>query len=165
MYGLVGCQTRLTRPEQKRVFRMVPGLERAVFLRYGEIHRNTYIESPRVLTPGLMAKNKAGLFMAGQIVGGEGYAEAIATGLLAGVNAWRFAEGEAPLVPPPETALGALVRYISGGAGKHFSPMNFNFGLLPELRAKGPARKRKEKKAARAIDALKKWKETEWDDS
>jgi methylenetetrahydrofolate--tRNA-(uracil-5-)-methyltransferase len=165
MYGLVGCQTRLTQPEQKRVFRMVPGLERARFLRYGEVHRNTYIESPLVLTTSLMAKTREGLFMAGQIVGGEGYAEAIATGLLAGVNAWRFASGRSPLTPPVDTALGSLVRYISEGAGKHFSPMNFNFGLLPALRAKAPARRRKEMKAARALESLKRWKEAEWNEA
>jgi methylenetetrahydrofolate--tRNA-(uracil-5-)-methyltransferase len=101
--------------------------------------------------------------MAGQIVGGEGYTEAIATGLLAGVNAWRFASGLAPLTPPADTAIGSLVRYISQGAGRRFSPMNFNFGLLPALRARGPARRRKELKAARALESLKRWKEAEWD--
>lgn len=165
MFGLVGCQTRLTRAEQRRVFRMVPGLERARFLRYGEIHRNTYIESPSVLTSGLMAGGRPGLFMAGQIVGGEGYAEAIATGLLAGTNASRFVHGLAPLVPPEDTALGALVRYISEGGGGHFSPMNFNFGLLPALRARGSARKRKEMKARRAMQSLRRWKEANWNEA
>lgn len=165
MFGLVGCQTRLTRPYQSRVFRMVPGLEHARFLRYGEVHRNTYIEAPRVLTGGLMARKRPGLFMAGQIVGGEGYTEAIATGLLAGLNAWRLASGLEPLVPPAETALGALVRYISEGGGRRFSPMNFNFGLLPELKAKGSARQRKAMKARRAIDTLRRWKESAWNEA
>ncbi len=165
MYGLVGCQTRLRQPEQRRVFRMVPGLERARFLRYGAVHRNTYIESPRVLSAGLMARARPGLFMAGQIVGSEGYTEAVATGLLAGANAGRFASGAAPLVPPEETAMGALVRYISSGGGRHFSPMNLTFGLLPPLKVRGSARRRKTLMAQRALERLKRWKDSEWDEA
>jgi len=163
MYGLVGCQTRLKRPEQERVFRMVPGLERARFLRYGEIHRNTYIEAPLVLSATLMARKRPGLFMAGQIVGGEGYCEAVATGLLAGFNAWRLASGLEPVAPPPETALGALVKYVSEGGPGGFAPMNCNFGLLPPLDVRASARKRKAMKAQRALDSLRRWKEAVWE--
>ncbi len=165
MYGLVGCQTRLTPPEQRRVFRMVPGLEGARFAGYGAVHRNTYIDSPKVLGPDLMSKRRQGLFWAGQIVGGEGYAEAIATGLIAGANAARLARGGRPAVPPEETAVGALLRYIAYGGGRRFNPMNFNFGLLPPLRMRASARKRKAAMAARAFEALGRWKETEWDEA
>jgi methylenetetrahydrofolate--tRNA-(uracil-5-)-methyltransferase len=165
MYGLVGCQTRLKRSEQRRVFRMVPGLARARFLRYGAVHRNTYIESPRVLSDRLMARSRPGLFMAGQIVGGEGYSEAVATGLLAGVNAARFASGAEPLVPPPESALGSLVRYISRGGGRRFSPMNFTFGLLPPLTARASGRRRRALMAQRALESLDRWKESEWNEA
>lgn len=164
MYGLVGCQTRMTQPEQRRVFKMVPGLEGARFLRYGAVHRNTYVDSPRVLRSGLMAAKRPGLFLAGQLVGGEGYTEAVATGLLAGVNAWRHARGKDPLVPPRVTALGGLVGYICGDESRHFAPMNFNFGLLPGLDVKG-ARRRKELLAQRALDALSAWKRAEWDEA
>jgi len=164
MYGLVGCQTRMTQPEQRRVFRMVPGLENARFLRYGAVHRNTYVDSPRVLNSALMATKRPGLFLAGQLAGGEGYTEAVATGLLAGVNAWRHASGRELLVPPKVTALGGLVRYICGDESRHFAPMNFNFGLLPKVNVKG-ARRRKELLAERALDALASWKRTEWDEA
>jgi methylenetetrahydrofolate--tRNA-(uracil-5-)-methyltransferase len=164
MYGLVGCQTRMTQGEQKRVFRMVPGLKDARFLRYGAVHRNTYVDSPRVVDQGLMARRSPGLFLAGQLVGGEGYTEAVATGLLAGVNAWRVASGREAVVPPPATAIGALVRYISGDQSTHFAPMNFNFGLLPRVMLKG-ARRRKQVAAERALEALEAWKKVEWDEA
>lgn len=164
MYGLVGCQTRLTRPEQRRIFRMIPGLGRAEFLRYGAVHRNTYIDSPKVLEPNLMATKRPGLFMAGQVVGGEGYPEAIATGLLAGVNVSRSALGSRPVYPPADTAIGSLVRYISGGGGGRFSPMNFNFGLLPRLKDRGSSRKRKALMSRRALESLERWKEAEWNE-
>ena len=165
MYGLVGCQTRMTQPEQRRVFRMVPGLEHARFLRYGAVHRNTYIEAPRVVGTGLMAGKRAGLFLAGQLVGGEGYTEAVGTGLLAGVNAWRFAFGKEPVCPPENTAIGALIRYICGDQSHHFAPMNFSFGLLPPAGLTGPARRRKQILAARALEALERWKQAVWDEA
>jgi methylenetetrahydrofolate--tRNA-(uracil-5-)-methyltransferase len=164
MYGLVGCQTRMTRPEQRRVFRMVPGLESAGFLRYGSVHRNTYMDAPKVLNRGLMAVKKPGLFFAGQLVGGEGYTEAVGTGLLAGFNAWRYASGREQVVPPEETALGGLVRYICEDRSRRFAPMNFNFGLLPRVKVKGGHRRR-EAHVARALDALKRWKRTDWDEA
>jgi methylenetetrahydrofolate--tRNA-(uracil-5-)-methyltransferase len=133
MWNLVGFQTRMKIPEQKRVFGMLPGLARAEFLRYGSIHRNTYLNSPQALTAHLSARDDARLLFAGQLVGVEGYTESLGTGLLAGHNLARLLAGEAPLVPPPETMLGALLRYVHGADPAHFQPMNANFGLLPPL--------------------------------
>ena len=133
MWNLVGFQTRLRIPEQQRVFRMIPGLERAEFLRYGSIHRNAYINSPRVLSAHLSAKDDATLLFAGQLTGVEGYSESAATGILAGINLARLLLGEEPLVPPPTTMLGALCRYVHAADPEHFQPMNANFGLLEPL--------------------------------
>jgi methylenetetrahydrofolate--tRNA-(uracil-5-)-methyltransferase len=131
-YNLVGFQNHLTFPEQKRVFRLIPGLENAEFLRFGQIHRNSYIHSPRLLDPTLQARTRPGLFFAGQICGVEGYIEAIATGLLAGINASRLAEGHELVVPPRSTACGSLVYYLASAEKKDFQPANITFGLLPE---------------------------------
>ena len=133
MWNLVGFQTRLRIPEQQRVFRMIPGLEQADFLRYGSIHRNAYVNSPAALGPALTARDDDRLFFAGQLTGVEGYTESLGTGLLAGINLARRLEGRPPAVPPPTTMLGALYRYLAEADPKHFQPMNANFGLLEPL--------------------------------
>jgi methylenetetrahydrofolate--tRNA-(uracil-5-)-methyltransferase len=152
MWNLVGFQTRLKIPEQQRVLRMVPGLERAEFLRYGSIHRNAYINSPRALTAHLSARDDAQLLFAGQLTGVEGYAESAATGILAGINLARLLAGEAPAVPPPTTMLGALYRYVHTADPEHFQPMNANFGLLEPLER--PVREKERKKQLLAERAL-----------
>jgi methylenetetrahydrofolate--tRNA-(uracil-5-)-methyltransferase len=131
-YNLVGFQNHLKFPEQKRIFRMIPGLESAEFLRLGQIHRNTYINAPQTLLPTMAAKRDMRVFFAGQLAGTEGYIENVASGLVAGLNAVRTARGQAPVILPAETAIGALCRYVST-AQKHFAPMNINFGLLPPI--------------------------------
>jgi methylenetetrahydrofolate--tRNA-(uracil-5-)-methyltransferase len=140
MYNLVGFQTRLKQGEQERVFRMIPGLEKVAFLRFGSIHRNTFLDSPKVLLPTLQTRASPGLLVAGQLAGVEGYVESIGAGLIAGINAARLAGGEEPVELPREMMLGSLLRYISGGSAKQgtvpvfrFQPMNANFGLLPPL--------------------------------
>jgi methylenetetrahydrofolate--tRNA-(uracil-5-)-methyltransferase len=131
-YNLVGFQNHLRFPEQQRVFRLIPGLEHAEFLRFGQIHRNTYIMAPVLLQETLQARRRSDLFFAGQICGVEGYVESIATGLLAGINAARLVRGMEPVVPPRQTACGSLVHYISHAEAAHFQPANISFGLLPE---------------------------------
>src|SRR5215831_9073298 len=129
-YNIVGFQNHLKFTEQKRIFRMIPGLENAEFLRLGQIHRNTYINAPQVLQPTMASKHDARIFFAGQLAGTEGYIENVASGLVAGINAVHVMRGEPLLVPPAETAIGALCRYVTTPQ-KHFAPMNINFGLLP----------------------------------
>jgi methylenetetrahydrofolate--tRNA-(uracil-5-)-methyltransferase len=141
LYNLVGFQTNLTYPEQQRVFRLVPGLEHAEFARYGQMHRNTFIASPLLLTPGLQLRGQPDLFFAGQIVGVEGYMGNIATGLLAGVNASRRLQGRPVMELPVTTLTGALCRYISSAEMKDFQPMKANYGILPELEHRPPGRK------------------------
>jgi methylenetetrahydrofolate--tRNA-(uracil-5-)-methyltransferase len=155
-YNLVGFQNHLRFPEQNRVFRMIPGLGAAEFLRFGQIHRNTYIQSPAILMPTLQAKRDPTLFFAGQICGVEGYVESIATGLLAGLNAARVASGRTPLVPPRSTACGSLVHYISHAEPRHFQPANISFGLLPEasVEQKRRVRDRQERHRLRVTEAL-----------
>ena len=131
-YNIVGFQNHLKFPEQKRIFRMIPGLEKAEFLRLGQIHRNTYINAPEVLLPSMAARRDPRVFFAGQLAGTEGYIENVASGLVAGVNAVRSLHGDDPIVQPAETAIGALCRYVSTPQ-KHFAPMNINFGLLPAI--------------------------------
>ena len=133
MWNLVGFQTRLKVPEQQRVFRMIPGLEAAEFLRFGSIHRNAYINSPRALTAHLSARDDPTLLFAGQLTGVEGYTESAATGILAGINLARLLTGEEPAAPPPTTMLGALYRYVHAADPDRFQPMNANFGLLEPL--------------------------------
>jgi methylenetetrahydrofolate--tRNA-(uracil-5-)-methyltransferase len=133
MWNLVGFQTRLRIPEQQRVFRLIPGLGHAEFLRYGSIHRNSYINSPQALTSHLATRDDPRLLFAGQLTGVEGYTESAATGILAGINLARLLAGAAPLVPPPTTMLGALYRYLREADPAHFQPMNANFGLLEPL--------------------------------
>lgn len=153
LFNMVGFQTGLKWSEQKRVFRMIPGLEKAEFLRYGVMHRNTYISSPGVLDASLEVISQNAVFFAGQITGVEGYMESAATGILAGVNAARRALGEKPVRLPPEMMLGALARYVSSADPDRFQPMSANFGLLPPLESTvKPKRKRHEVLAARALE-------------
>jgi len=156
-YNLVGFQNHLKFPEQNRVFRLIPGLENAEFMRFGQIHRNSYIHSPRLLCPTLQVRNRPDLFFAGQICGVEGYIESIATGLLAGINAARLAQGLAPLSPPRSTACGSLVHYITDSAHEEFQPVNITFGLLsagsPPL--KPQIRDRKERHRLQVEESLR----------
>lgn len=148
LYNMVGFQTNLTFAEQRRVFRLIPGLQNAEFARYGQMHRNTFIAAPKLLRPTLQARSRADLFFAGQITGVEGYLGNIATGLLAGWNAARLLNGETPLELPRETMLGALCWYITHAEMKHFQPMKANFGILPPPNAQ--ARGKRERGAAHA---------------
>ena len=133
LYNIVGFQTHLKWPEQKRVFGLIPGLDTAEFVRYGVMHRNTFINSPQVLLPTMQSKTNPMLFFAGQMTGVEGYVESAASGLVAGLNICRLIQGKPTVVFPQETAHGALCHYITSADMKRFQPMNVNFGLLPEL--------------------------------
>ncbi|MFA6075221.1 MAG: methylenetetrahydrofolate--tRNA-(uracil(54)-C(5))-methyltransferase (FADH(2)-oxidizing) TrmFO [Negativicutes bacterium] len=135
LYNMVGFQTNLKWPEQKRVFRMIPGLANAEFIRYGVMHRNTFINSPKIISPTLNMQNNANIYFAGQITGVEGYVESAASGMLAGINAARVAHGQSQLLFPLETVLGSLCAYITT-ANKHFQPMNANFGIVPNAEKK-----------------------------
>ena len=152
MWNLVGFQTRLKVPEQQRVFRMIPGLGAAEFLRFGSIHRNAYINAPRALTAHLSAKDDPHLLFAGQLTGVEGYTESAATGILAGINLGRLLAGDEALIPPPTTMLGALYRYVHTADPEHFQPMNANFGLLEPLER--PVKDKQKKKALLVERAL-----------
>ena len=156
MFNLVGFQTHLTFPEQKRVFRMIPGLENAEFLRYGVMHRNTYLNSPGLLDVTYAMVKRPNVFFAGQMTGVEGYVESAGSGLVAGINAARRALGEAPFLYPEETMLGAMAAYVCRGGVGSFVPMNANFGILPPLgyRVKGGKSARNEKLAERALSLL-----------
>ncbi len=159
LLSLVGFQTKLKYPEQKRIFRLIPALENATFVRLGSIHRNTFIQSQKVLLPTLQLKKKPNIFFAGQITGVEGYAASSATGILAGLNVARIIKGLNPVVPPKTTMLGGLINYITTPK-EELQPMNPNFALLPELDIKiKDKRKRKEEKAKRAIQDMRKWLE------
>ncbi len=155
MYNMVGFQTRLKWGEQRRIFRAIPGLSGAEFLRYGSIHRNTFIAAPALLQETMQFKGDPGILLAGQLAGVEGYLESAGTGLLAGVNAVKLLHGEDPIVLPPTTVLGSLIRHICHTDARDFQPMNVNFGLLPPLdepiRAK---RERRQTLAARALSDL-----------
>ena len=135
VYNLVGFQTNLTYAEQKKVFRMIPGLETAEFIRYGQMHRNTFMASPRLLNPTLQVRGRDDLFLAGQLIGVEGYMGNIATGLLAGMNAARYLHGMAPIELPGVTLLGALCHYVTQADMRDFQPMKANYGILPPLPA------------------------------
>jgi methylenetetrahydrofolate--tRNA-(uracil-5-)-methyltransferase len=152
LYSMVGFQTRMKWGEQKRVFRMIPGLEQAEFVRYGVIHRNTYIQSPQVLNDTLQMRHHPHIFFAGQITGVEGYVEAAATGILAGVNAARYCHSQPLLTLPETTMLGALAAYVAHYDGKDFQPMNSNWGIVPPLPER--IRDKKEKGALLAERAL-----------
>lgn len=156
MFNLVGFQTHLTFPEQKRVFRMIPGLENAEFLRFGVMHRNTYLNSPGLLDATYAMVARPNVFFAGQMTGVEGYVESAGSGLVAGINAARRALGEEPFLYPEETMLGAMAAYVSRGGVGSFVPMNANFGILPQLgyRVKGGKSARNEKYAERSLALL-----------
>lgn len=155
LFNIVGFQTHLKWPEQKRVFSMIPGLEQAEFVRYGVMHRNTFINSPKLLEPTMQMRGQEGLFFAGQMTGVEGYVESAASGLIAGINAVRLVRGQKLLVFPKETAHGALSHYITTSEAKHFQPMNVNFGLFPTLGQRIRDKKTKNQLIAkRALEAL-----------
>ncbi|MFN8570924.1 MAG: methylenetetrahydrofolate--tRNA-(uracil(54)-C(5))-methyltransferase (FADH(2)-oxidizing) TrmFO [Gemmatimonadaceae bacterium] len=158
MWNLVGFQTRLRIPEQQRVFRLIPGLAEAEFLRFGSIHRNSYLNAPAVLSAHLSMRDDPRTLFAGQITGVEGYTESAATGLLAGINLARLLTGQEPLVPPALTMLGALYRFLRESDPAHFQPMNANFGLLDPLdTAVKDKRRRKELMAERSLGVLDAW--------
>lgn len=162
MFNLVGFQTHLKWGEQKRVFQMIPGLEQAEFVRYGVMHRNTYINSPELLNHAFQLKKEPRLFFAGQMTGVEGYLESAASGLMAGLQAMRYVRGEALIDFPKTTAMGGLSHYISAYEGSNFQPMNINFGIMEPW--PGKIRKKKEKNAliaARALEELAAVKEKE----
>ena len=157
MWNLVGFQTRLRIPEQQRVFRMIPGLESAEYLRFGSIHRNSYLNSPASLGPALAARDDSALFFAGQITGVEGYTESLGTGLMAGINLARRLHGQPVAVPPPTTMLGGLYRYLREADPRHFQPMNANFGLLDPLPGKVKKDRKKELLVERAQADFETW--------
>lgn len=160
MYNIVGFQTHLKYGEQKRVFSMIPGLENARFVRYGKMHRNTYIASPDVLTASYETKKQPGLFFAGQMTGVEGYVESAGSGLVAGINAAREAIGEEAVIFPKDTALGSMANYVTTTSAAHFQPMNASFALLPALEGKKIRNKRQrhEKISERGIESIDKFK-------
>ncbi|MCI5684607.1 MAG: FADH(2)-oxidizing methylenetetrahydrofolate--tRNA-(uracil(54)-C(5))-methyltransferase TrmFO [Enterococcus gallinarum] len=161
LYNIVGFQTHLKWGEQKRVFRMIPGLEQAEFVRYGVMHRNSFMNSPELLQQTYQSRKRDDLFFAGQMTGVEGYVESAASGLVAGINAAKLAKGDEPIIFPQETTIGSMAYYITHAEGKHFQPMNANFGLLPELPERIKDKKsRYEALANRALTALEAAKET-----
>jgi methylenetetrahydrofolate--tRNA-(uracil-5-)-methyltransferase len=155
LYNLVGFQTNLKFPEQRRVLRMIPGLETAEFLRYGQMHRNTFIASPKLLLPTLQSNQRSDLLFAGQITGVEGYMGNIATGLLAGINAARLHVNKEPIILPQTTMLGALCHYVTHADLKDFQPMKANFGILPPLETRIAKRERGKAYAERALTDLR----------
>ncbi len=155
MWNLVGFQTRLKTGAQQRVFRLIPGLAAAEFLRFGSIHRNTYLNAPQALSPHLSVRDDPQLLFAGQLTGVEGYTESAATGILAGINLARLLVREEPLLPPATTMLGALYRYLRETDPARFQPMNANFGLMEPLEdAPRDKFKKKEALAARALNHM-----------
>ena len=157
MWNLVGFQTRLKTGAQQQIFRMIPGLENAEFLRFGSIHRNSYLNAPQALGPNLQSRVDPQLLFAGQLTGVEGYTESAATGIMAGINLARLLAGDEPVLPPPTTMLGALYRYLRETEPKRFQPMNANFGLMEPL--ENPPRDKFEKKAALSQRALRDMKQ------
>ncbi len=157
LYSLVGFQTRLRQGEQARVFRMIPGLEKAEFVRWGSVHRNTFIDSPRLLMPTLQMRDHPHLFFAGQITGVEGYVESTAMGLLAGIYAFRLAHGMELAAPPPTTAMGSLIHQIVRSRTLPFQPMNIHFGLFPPVEGRVRGTKRKGLIRERALRDLDAW--------
>lgn len=160
LYNIVGFQTHLKWPEQRRVFGMIPGLENAEFVRYGVMHRNTFINSPETMRPTMQFKDNDHLFFAGQMTGVEGYVESASSGLVAGINAARICKGLEPVVFPQETAHGSLCHYITTAPAKHFQPMNVNFGIMSPIKEKIRDKKlKKQRIAERALETLEKFKE------
>ncbi|MFC4812397.1 FADH(2)-oxidizing methylenetetrahydrofolate--tRNA-(uracil(54)-C(5))-methyltransferase TrmFO [Paenibacillus sp. GCM10023250] len=162
LYNLVGFQTHLKWGEQKRVLSLIPGLENAEFVRYGVMHRNTFINSPRLLRPTYQTIKRDNLFFAGQMTGVEGYVESAASGLIAGINAGRVAKGLEPVIFPADTTLGSMAQYITTADFKHFQPMNANFGLFPPLEKRMRSKKDKNDAIAyRALEQLARFQETQ----
>lgn len=155
---MVGFQTRLTWPEQRRIFRMIPGLEQAEFARYGSMHRNTFINAPILLKKTLQLQTDENILFAGQITGVEGYVESAAMGLMAGLNAAGLAVGKTINPPPDATAIGSLLRHITESDSNMFQPMNVNFGLFPPLPGGIAKKDRGKAYAARALAELTDWK-------
>ncbi|GAB6192240.1 methylenetetrahydrofolate--tRNA-(uracil(54)-C(5))-methyltransferase (FADH(2)-oxidizing) TrmFO [Desulfocastanea catecholica] len=156
-YNMVGFQTKLTYPEQERIFRLIPGMEKVEFARLGSIHRNTFVLSPELLQPTLQFKIRPDLLLAGQLSGVEGYVESAAMGLLAGINAARLIKNQPPVVPPRETALGSLIFHLTESDPARFQPSNINFGLFPAWEKKIRKKFRGQERAERALAALEKW--------
>ena len=157
LYNMVGFQTKLTYPEQQRIFRMIPGLGQARFARLGSIHRNTFICAPEVLLPTLQTRARPNLLIAGQLSGVEGYVESTAVGLLAGLNCQQLRQGKKPILPPAETALGALINHLTNSDPNHFQPSNVNFGLFPAWDKKVAKRMRGQLRAERSRAARTEW--------
>jgi methylenetetrahydrofolate--tRNA-(uracil-5-)-methyltransferase len=158
LFNIVGFQTNLKFPEQKRVFSMIPGLENAEFMRYGVMHRNTFINSPKLLNKDLSLKKNKNIFFAGQISGVEGYMESAASGIIAGINAVARLEGKEPLILPNISMIGAMLGYITDERVEKFQPMGANFGILPELEIR--IKDKKERYAALSLRSLN-WFEKE----
>lgn len=160
-YNMVGFQTKLTYPEQQRVFRLIPGMEQTEFERLGSIHRNTFVCGPKVLEPTLQLKTRQDILLAGQLTGVEGYVESTSMGLLAGINAAHLLQGRKPVPPPAETALGALIRHLTDTDAARFQPSNINFGLFADLASengkKVPKKLRGQLRAKKALAALREW--------
>ena len=157
LYNMVGFQTKLTWPEQRRILRMIPGLEKTEFARYGSIHRNTFINSPALLRKTLQLQSNDHVFFAGQITGVEGYVESAAMGLMAGINVCRYRAGQDLTPPPRTTALGALLHHITNADYKTFQPMNVNFGLFDPLEGRVRKKDRGIQYAKRSLTSLKRW--------
>ncbi|WP_455684826.1 methylenetetrahydrofolate--tRNA-(uracil(54)-C(5))-methyltransferase (FADH(2)-oxidizing) TrmFO [Thomasclavelia sp.] len=157
LYNIVGFQTHLTWPEQKRIIQMIPGLENASFVRYGVMHRNSFICSPKHLLNTYQLKTYPDVFMAGQITGVEGYVESAQSGMVAGMNMVRILEGKEMLVFPDETVMGSLAKYITNASSDNFQPMKANFGILPDFSVRIKKKERKEAYATRALDTMRKF--------
>jgi methylenetetrahydrofolate--tRNA-(uracil-5-)-methyltransferase len=157
LYNLVGFQTKMTYSAQRSVLRRIPGLGAAEFVRLGSLHRNTFINSPAVLRPTLQLRSSPTVFLAGQLVGVEGYVESASSGILAGLNAVRLIEGHSLLVPPPSTALGSLIAYITDQSRRDFQPMNANYGLFPPMESRARGRARRAELGARAARDASAW--------
>jgi len=160
-YNMVGFQTKLTYSEQKRIFRLIPGMERAEFARLGSIHRNTFVLSPALLQPTLQFIARPDLLLAGQLSGVEGYVESAAMGLLAGINAARIVTGQSPVIPPQETALGSLINHLTKSDPKNFQPSNINFGLFPSWPQRVNKKIRGQERSELALKTLEQWLENE----
>jgi len=160
LFNLVGFQTKMTHPEQERVFRMIPGLEKAVFVRLGSVHRNTYLDAPRLLDRFSRARSAPHVFFAGQITGVEGYIESTASGLVVGIMAGLLAEGVTPAPPPAVTAIGALLKHTVDEPRAKYEPMNVNFGIVDRPPAGTPKQRKKEVLAQRALDSIRTWKDS-----
>ena len=159
LYNIVGFQTHLTWPEQKRIIQMIPGLENASFVRYGVMHRNSFICSPKHLLNTYQLKVEPSIFMAGQITGVEGYVESAQSGIVAGINMIRLLEDKEPLIFPKETVMGSLANYITNASAEDFQPMKANFGILPDFSIRIKKKERKAAYATRALETMKEFVE------